>query len=221
MSDTKEKPEEQVTGPDGEGEDGAASASPEQEAQPEAGASSEEADGDGAGEAAQSTEDLLAQVMQERDELKDKLARTAADLENFRKRSRRDLDETERRTREDTLRELLPIVDNLERAANAADNAQDVQSVAEGIQMVLKQFQEIANRLGLERIDASGERFDPNVHDAVQQQETDEVPPNTVVGEIVPGYMLGDRLLRAAMVVVARPTRSPSPQEGSGEPDPE
>jgi molecular chaperone GrpE len=137
--------------------------------------------------------------------LKDQLLRTAADFDNFRKRTRKDVEEAERRGREEVLREILPIADNLERAVAAADTAQDPAAVAEGVRMVLKQFEDSASRLGLERVPAVGEKFDPTLHDAVQQVETDEHPPGTIVAEVVPGYRLGDRLLRAALVVVARP----------------
>lgn len=146
----------------------------------------------------------LAALRAERDKLKDHLLRTAADFDNFRKRTKRDLEETKRRANEDVLREILPVVDNLERALGAADTAKDIEAVKEGVRMVLRGFDEVAQRLGLSRVPALGETFDPNVHDAIQQLETDEHEPGTVVAEVVPGYRLGDRLLRPAMVVVAR-----------------
>jgi len=148
-------------------------------------------------------------VAAERTRLKDQLLRTAADFENFRKRARRDVEEAERRGREDTLRELLVIIDNLERAVDAAGAAQDAAAVADGVRMVLKQFEDVAGRLGVERIQAVGERFDPNLHDAVQQEQTDEQPPGTILKEIVPGYRMNDRLVRPSMVVVARPGNKP------------
>lgn len=145
--------------------------------------------------------------------LKEQLLRTAADFENFRKRARRDVEEAERRGTELVLREVLPVIDNLERAALAAVDATELEAVATGVKMVLKQFQDVATRLDLERVKAVGERFDPALHDAVQQQETDEQPPGSIVQEVVPGYRLKDRLLRPAMVVVARPKAKPSAPE--------
>lgn len=147
----------------------------------------------------------LERVQQERDQLKDRLLRVAADFENFRKRTRRELEDTLHRAKEDTVRELLPIIDNLERAAHAARSADDVAAVAEGVKMVLRSFEDVAGRLGLTRIQSVGEVFDPNLHDAVQQEETDSHPPGTILGEAVPGYLLGDKLLRPATVIVARP----------------
>jgi molecular chaperone GrpE len=146
---------------------------------------------------------LLA--LAERDRLRDQLLRTAADYDNFRKRSRRENEEAERRGKEDTLRELLPVIDNLERAVAASGTAVDAKAVADGVRMVLKSFDDVANRLGLERLRVVGERFDPSLHDAIQQVETDDSPPGTVVHEIAAGYKIGDRLVRPAMVVVARP----------------
>ncbi len=153
----------------------------------------------------QSGPETLDALRQDRDQLKDRLLRVAADYENFRKRTRRELEDALHRAKEDTLRELLPIIDNLERAAHAARSADDVAAVADGVKMVLRGFEDVANRLGLTRIKSVGEPFDPTIHDAMQQMETDEHPPGTIISEAVPGYMLGDRLLRPAMVLVARP----------------
>lgn len=138
------------------------------------------------------------------DRLKEQLLRTAADFDNYRKRSRRDLEDAVRRAREDTLREILPIVDDLERAVAAADAATDARAIADGVKLVLKAFEEIAGRFQLQRVEAVGQRFDPNLHDAVQQQPTTDHEPGTIVAEITAGYRVGERLLRPALVVVAK-----------------
>ena len=169
---------------------------------------------DGAGEGLEGAEAAPPRspeedVTAERDKLRDQLLRTAADFDNYRKRTRRDIDDAERRGREDTLRDILPVVDNLERAVAAAASAKDIAAVADGVRMVLKQFEDVASRIGLERLNTVGERFDPGVHDAIQQQETADHPAGTIVAEVVPGYRLGERLVRAAMVVVARPPATP------------
>lgn len=143
-------------------------------------------------------------IREERDRLKDQLLRTAADYDNFRKRTRKDLEESERRGREEAVRELLPVFDNLERAMSAASTAKDVDSIVEGVRMVMRLFEDHIGRLGVTRVATVGQRFDPTVHEAIQQKETDEVPPGTVLTEVIPGYRLGDRLVRPAMVVVAR-----------------
>jgi molecular chaperone GrpE len=143
-------------------------------------------------------------LREERDRLKDQLLRTAADFDNFRKRTKKELEDSERRGREETVRELLPVFDNLERAVNAAQASTDLASIIEGVSMVLKMFEETVGRVGLTKVPTVGQRFDPAFHEAIQQKETDEQPPGTVLSEIVAGYRLGDRLVRPAMVVVAR-----------------
>jgi molecular chaperone GrpE len=166
---------------------------------------------DGNGEAEPSPLELMTA---ERDKIKDQLLRTAADFDNFRKRSRKDVEMAERRGKEDVLRELLPVFDNLERAVKASeDSVADAAGILEGIEMVLKLFEDTTGRIGLTRVASVGERFDPAQHDAFQQVETDEKPPGTILAEYQPGYRLGERLLRPAMVVVARKRSEP---DGSG-----
>jgi len=147
----------------------------------------------------------LEKAHAERDRMREQLLRIAADFDNFRKRSRKEIEEVRRRSIEDTLREFLPVVDNLERAAGAMTDATEVSAVTEGVHMVLRGFEDIANRLGLKRVPSVGNLFDPTCHDAIQQEETNEHAPGTIVAEVVPGYYVGERLLRPAMVVVARP----------------
>ena len=148
-------------------------------------------------------------------ELKNKLLRTAADYENFRKRALRELDEARTRTKDSVIRDVLPLVDNLERAVQAANTANDVTSVVDGVKMVLASFSDIAENLGIKRVEAVGKSFDPNCHDAMQQLETTDHPPGTVVAEILPGYTAGDRLIRAAMVAVAKAPSNVPPAEDS------
>lgn len=141
--------------------------------------------------------------------LKDQLLRTAADFDNYRKRSRKDLVDAEARGRKGTIDALLPVFDNLERATSHARAATDVQSLANGISMVLRQFQDALGRMGIERIESVGKPFDPTVHEAIQHLETSEYPPGSVAAEVQAGYREGDRLIRAATVVVAKPPASP------------
>jgi molecular chaperone GrpE len=136
--------------------------------------------------------------------IRDQLLRTAADFDNFRKRSRREVADAERRGREELLKELLPIFDNLERAVSHAETASDVKSLADGIGMVMRQFTDTLGRLGIERVASVGNAFDPAQHEAIQQLETAAHPPGTVAAEVQAGYKLGDRLIRPALVVVAK-----------------
>jgi len=150
----------------------------------------------------------VEKAQEEAAKLKDMLVRTAADFDNFRKRTRRELEDARRGGREDLLKELLPVFDNLERAIQSAQKANDVKAVSDGLGMILKQFDSTLGRAGIQRVVTVGAMFDPSQHEAIQQMETDEHPPGTVVAEVQPGYKEGDRLVRAAMVVVAKPKSS-------------
>jgi molecular chaperone GrpE len=150
-------------------------------------------------------QDPLEVARAEAQRYRDQLLRTAADFDNFRKRSRKEMQEAERRAREDFLRDLLPVFDNLERAAQHAETATDPKSLADGIGMVVRMFVDTLGKLGVERVVALGQAFDPALHEAVQQMETSDLPPGSVAAEVQPGYRMGDRLVRPAMVVVAKP----------------
>jgi molecular chaperone GrpE len=157
--------------------------------------------------------DPVAEAKAEAARMKDQWMRTAADFDNFRKRSRRELEDSRKAGKEDLLKEFLPVFDNLERAIQSATNATDVKGVAQGLAMVLRQYVDTLARGGITKVPAVGSQFDPTHHEAIQQVESDE-PPGTVVAEVQPGYMQGDRLIRAAMVVVAKPKAK---AEGDGD----
>jgi molecular chaperone GrpE len=136
---------------------------------------------------------------------RERMLRIAADFENYRKRAKRDLEEAEHRARVEILKELLPVFDNLARAVEHGSDVEDIEPVLQGARMVTRQFEENLARFGLKRIEAVGEVFDPSLHDAIAQEESDEARPGTIVREFLAGYTLGDKLLRPAMVVVAKP----------------
>jgi molecular chaperone GrpE len=136
--------------------------------------------------------------------LKDQLLRTAADFDNYRKRSRREVDDAQVAGREAMLKDLLPVFDNLERATAHADSVTDLASFTSGIQMVMRQFVEALKRSGIERVAGVGTAFDPAIHEAIQHLATNDYPPGSVAAEVQPGYRLGERLIRPAMVVVAK-----------------
>jgi molecular chaperone GrpE len=137
--------------------------------------------------------------------MKDQWVRTAADFDNYRKRARREVEDARKAGREELLKDLLPTFDNVERAIQSAQRATEVKPVAEGLSMVVKQFVDVLSRAGITKVPTVGRSFDPSLHEAIQQVETDDHPPGTVVSEIQAGYMQGERLVRAAMVVVAKP----------------
>lgn len=179
----------------------------EGEAQPHSGTSGAVAASDEAPAAVVAVDksDPLAVALAEATRLKDAWLRTAADFDNFRKRARREVDDARRGAREELLKGLLPVFDNLERAIQSAQRAADVKGVADGLSMVLRQFVDALGREGIARVPTVGRPFDPSVHEAIQQVETADHEPGTVIAEVQPGYTQGDRLVRPAMVVVAKP----------------
>jgi molecular chaperone GrpE len=142
----------------------------------------------------------------------DRYLRTAADLENLRKRQKREMDDVRLESKGRVLKEMLPVVDNLERAIEHATAQAGTNPIVEGVQLVLRQFLTAFERLDVTPIEAAGQPFDPNLHEAISQQETD-APPGTVVQVLQRGYKSGDRLLRPALVVVAKAKTAPPPAE--------
>jgi molecular chaperone GrpE len=149
----------------------------------------------------------LAAAEKEKKENWDRYLRAAADLENLRKRQKRDSDEARYEAKVKVLKEMLPVVDNLERAIEHAIQAGS-NPIVEGVQLVLRQFQTAFERLDVLPVDAAGQPFDPNLHEAISQQESD-APPGTIVQVLQRGYRMGERLLRPALVVVAKPASKP------------
>src|SRR5579885_3838268 len=137
-------------------------------------------------------------------ELKDKYLRALADGENARKRIRQQSEENIRLQRENLLRELLPIIDNLERAVDAARGGGNGKPIVEGVEMVLRSLLDFLKTHGVTQLSSVGQPFDPQLHEAVDQIESSQHPPNTVVNEFHRGYQIGDRLLRPARVAVAK-----------------
>jgi molecular chaperone GrpE len=130
----------------------------------------------------------------------DRVLRERAELENFKKRMQREKADALRFASEPLIRDLLPVVDNLERAVEHAGSGQ---SVVEGVRLVLKSLQDILERHGVKRIEAVGAPFDPSRHEAMAQVESAEHEPNRVVAQHHSGYLLHDRLLRPALVSVS------------------
>jgi molecular chaperone GrpE len=146
-------------------------------------------------------------------DLRDRSMRTLADFDNFRKRSERERQELRRYALVEPIREFLGVVDNLELALSAQGSAEDLK---QGVEMILRQMQELLRRHGVREVPAAGAAFDPTVHEAVSREEDPTVQAPTVVAELRRGYQIHDRLLRPAMVKVAVPAEAAQPA-GSGE----
>jgi molecular chaperone GrpE len=141
-----------------------------------------------------------AALLKENRDLKDRVLRTLADYENYRKRADREKQDYFKYALADSIRDLLPILDNFDRALDHAEEGDDFHK---GVLLIYKQLFDVLKRHGVKPIDESGVHFDPNIHEAVVREENAEVPSHTVVAVLQKGYSLHDRLLRPAMVKVA------------------
>ncbi len=140
----------------------------------------------------------------------DRLLRITAEFENYKKRMEREMNDFRKFANESLIKDILPIVDNLERALEIpyGNNENAFNGMLEGVQMTLKGLLESLEKFGVVPIDSLGKPFDPNVHQAVMQEESEGHADNTVSKELQRGYMMNDRLLRPAMVVVSKKSNS-------------
>jgi len=158
----------------------------------------------------QPIQQALATLAEERDSFKDQLLRTRAEFDNYRKRTAREAEQNRARAAESLIADLLPVVDHLELALQHSHD--DSGGFVEGVQMVLKQLLDTLARHGVEPIESVGQPFDPNIHEAMAKMESNEHPDDFVAQEYQKGYLLGNRILRPAKVVV-----SSGPAEENGE----
>ena len=196
------------------GNDGADAAGP---ASPRADADPGEAVAAAAPELTEATpEERLAALAAERDELKDRMLRIAAEFENWKKRARKEQTDAVSEARERVLKDMLEVVDYLERAVGmqaAGNGTVDGAAVLKGVDLVLRLLKQKLERYEVRPFDAAGQPFDPRVHEAISRVEHPEIPAGSVAAELQKGYRVGERLLRPAMVSVSsggKPTTPPS-----------
>jgi molecular chaperone GrpE len=136
----------------------------------------------------------------------ERLLRTTADFDNFKKRAAREKQDAIRYANEGLLEKLVPVLDNFDAALSAVQTSSTDagQSLQAGVAMIFQQLKKVLTEAGLEEVDAAGKKFDPNLHEAVSQQESTRIPDGQVVQQLRKGYKLRDRLLRPATVVVAK-----------------
>ena len=167
----------------------------------------ESEDGAGESEEVEQLKTELSTAKAEAADTYDRLLRLSAEFENYKKRVQRQMEDHKKYANEDLIKDLLSVVDNLERALNAAGEQQKDETgacMAEGVEMTLNEIVKILKNHNVTPIEAKGKPFDPTYHEAVMQEETDDYPENTVISEFQKGYMLHDRLIRPAMVTVAK-----------------
>lgn len=141
----------------------------------------------------------------------EKLLRAAADLDNFKKRAAKEKEEVQKFGTEKLLKDFLPVYDNFDRALDAAKSAADYDSLKKGVEMIRRLFEDTLGKHGVKAFTAKGQLFDPTKHEAMSAAETTEVPPNHVHAEFLKGFTLNDRLVRPALVVVAKAPSAPAP----------
>ncbi len=151
-----------------------------------------------------SPEEALAAAQQEIQAEKDRYLRLYAEFDNYRKRAARDMEDFRKFANENLIREILPVVDNLERAILSSNgNEEAARCIVEGVEMTRKEIVRILERFHVRPVESLGTPFNPDFHEAVGQEESSEHEPNTVVREFQKGYLLHDRLIRPAMVMVS------------------
>jgi molecular chaperone GrpE len=149
-------------------------------------------------------EQKLAAAENEAKESYDRFLRVSAELENFKKRKQKEISDFRKFANESLIKELLNVADNLERAIEIPKDGGDETQIAEGVDLTLKELLKVFQKFGVHPIVSLGETFDPNFHQAMMQQEVTDRPDNIVIQELQKGYIIHDRLLRPAMVVVSK-----------------
>jgi len=159
---------------------------------------------DAVGEPLKEIQAELKTAKQEATETYDRFLRISAEFENYKKRSAREMDDLRKYANQFLIKEMLAVVDNLERALNSSNGNSNIDKcMADGVNLTLKEILKVFEKFNVKPIESIGQPFDPNFHQAMMQEETDDYPENTVITELQKGYMIHDRLLRPSMVVVA------------------
>ena len=149
-------------------------------------------------------DEAVAALDVQKQELQDKMLRMAAEFDNYKKRMVRDREIAFKYAEEGLLKELLPTIDNLERALAHQNDTEDAKGMRDGVELTLKGLLAATAKFGLTPIDSIGQPFDPNLHEALAMEASETLPPQSVVREFEKGYFYKDRLLRAAKVVVSK-----------------
>ena len=161
-------------------------------------------------------EDKVESIKQEAKENHDRLLRVSAEFENYQKRAAREMNDFRKFANESFVKAMLPVVDNLDRAIESSSNDKHADSsMLEGVNMTLKEILKVFEQFGVKPFGSVGKTFDPSLHQAVMQEETETHPENSVVKELQKGYMMHDRLLRPAMVVVSKTKTTPENQKNT------
>jgi molecular chaperone GrpE len=161
-------------------------------------------------------EGKIESLKKEAKENHDRMLRMAAEFENYKKRATREMNDFRKFANENFVKAMLPVVDNLDRAIESSSNDKNANnSVVEGVSMTLKEILKVFEEFNVKPFESLGKPFDPNFHQAVMQEQGETYPDNTVIKELQKGYMIHDRLLRPAMVVVSKKKAEPENHQNS------
>ena len=152
------------------------------------------------------TAEEVEQLKAEYEAQHDRMLRTVAEYENSRKRAEREKEEFRKYALEEVVRDLIPVIDSIERAIESTNESEDFKALSEGVQLIHKQFLDSLERRGVKPIAAVGASFDPTQHEAIMYIESDDVAENDVIEDFQRGYMLNDRVIRPSMVSVSKGT---------------
>ncbi|WP_430091673.1 nucleotide exchange factor GrpE [Paenibacillus cisolokensis] len=181
----------------GNNEAAEASGAPQSEQEPAAEAEAAEAAGDNAAQAE------IERLQNELSETQQRALRAQADFDNFRKRTQKEKEELAKYASSKLIQELLPVIDNFERALQASEDNPEFESFSKGVNMIFRQLEQVLAAEGLTAMNSVGQPFNPEFHQAIMQVESDEHEEGIVVEEVQKGYMLKDKVLRPAMVKVS------------------
>ncbi len=163
--------------------------------------------------------DMLAAKEKEAEETRDRLLRVTAEFENYKKRSAREIEEYRKYANQSLLKEMLSAVDHIELAIQSAESAPETNtSLLDGLRLTLKELLRIFDKFNVSPVESVGKPFNPEFHEAIMCEESPDIPENTVIREMQKGYLIGSRLLRPALVVVAAPKRTAA--DNGAAPDP-
>jgi molecular chaperone GrpE len=140
----------------------------------------------------------------EKEQLQDQLLRKVAEFDNYKKRTERDFFDRVQNANEKLITELLPVIDDMERALDHVEKSQEINSLFEGTELILKKMKDLLEKQGIEVLPAAGEDFDPEKHDALMQTEKENVESGTIIEEHLKGYTLNGKVIRHSQVIVAK-----------------
>ena len=160
---------------------------------------------------------IIEKVEAERDEMKDKFIRKVAEFDNFKRRTEQEQQSLFRYAGEHLAVKILPVVDDLERSLQHSDDTADIKTFVLGVQMIYDKFVKILSDQGITKMQTVGTAFDVAFHDALMQMPSNEVPPHTIMQEVLPGYLYKDKVIRHAQVIVSAEAEAPADTQDEGE----